>query len=205
MMRAALATAALAIVALGQAPVAAAQTQDQDRVADWHRVATLPDRDRLRRLRVAWVEGIRLAYAKGAGPAVRAEGALLNPDTALADPAPPPGAYRCRIFKLGGVPGFTVSPRVACQVVAAGPALAFSTLGNDQRTAGRMFTDTDIRNVFLGALALPEEARVLPYGRDRARDMAGIVKRVGPRQWRIALPYPRFDSTIDVIELVPTP
>ena len=179
--------------------------QEPDRGADWRRVATLPDRDRLRRLRDAWVEGIRLAYAKGAGPAIRAEGGLLDPDTALADPAPPPGVYRCRIFKLGGMRGLVVSGPVACQVMPAGSALAFSTLGTNRRTAGRLFADTDIRGIYLGALALPEEARVLPYGRDGARDMAGVLKRVGPRQWRIALPYPRFDSTIDVIELVPAP
>ena len=184
-------------------PIGAAA--DRDHAPDWRRVATLPDRDRLRRLRSAWVEGIRLAYAKGAGPAVRAEGMLLDPDTALADPMPPAGTYRCRVFKLGGVPGFAVLPPVACKVTAAGDALLFSTLGTGQRTMGKIYPDTDIRGVFLGALALEEEARVLAYSRDGSRDMAGIVKRVAPARWRIALPYPRFESTLDVIELVPSP
>lgn len=184
-------------------PVIAASADD--RAPDWRRVATLPDRDRLRRLRDAWVEGIRLAYAKGAGPAIKAEGPLLDPDTALADPMPPAGTYRCRAFKLGGVPGFAAQPPVACRVTGTGAVLAFSTLGKTQRTSGRIFADTDIRGIFLGALALPEEARVLPYGRDDTRNMPGVVRRVGARQWRIDMPYPRFESTIDVIELVPEP
>lgn len=190
--------AVVAVQPVGARPV-------EEHAPDWRRIATLPDRDRLRRLRDAWVEGIRLAYAKGAGPAVKAEGALLDPDTALADPMPPDGGYRCRVFKLGGVPGFIVQPPIACRVTGTGGVLAFSMPGKVQRTSGRIFADTDIRGIFLGALALPEEAHVLPYGRDDNRNRPGIVRRVGPRQWRIDLPYPRFESTIDVIELVPEP
>ena len=33
--------------------------------------------------------------------------------------------------------------------------------------------------------------------------MAGFVERVGPRRWRIAFPYPAFESNLDVLELVP--
>ena len=205
MRSAAFASLALALaMAVGVPPAIAAD--DTVRTTDWRRVAVLPDRDRLRRLRNAWVEGIRLAYAKGAGPALRAEGALLDPDVALADPIPPTGNYWCRVLKLGGVPGFVVLPRVSCRVSqAAGGAFAFSMLGPAQRTDGRIFTDTDIRGVFLGALAMPEEVHVLTYGRDSSRDMAGIVRRIGEKKWRIAFPYPRFESTLDVIELVPAP
>ena len=191
------------VAVLGGPPVAAAASRD-GRV-DWRRVATLPDRDRLRRLRAAWEEGIRLAYAKGGGPALRAEGALLDPDSAVADPIPPAGAYRCRVFKLGGVPGFSVSPTIPCRVGAAGDAFSFATAGSGQRTTGRIFADGDFRGVFLGTLTLPDEAHALPYGRDAGRDLAGVVKRIGPAQWRISVPYPRFESTLDVIELTPAP
>lgn len=193
---------AVATVVAGCPAVAVAR---QGGPSDWRRVATLPDRDRLRRLRDAWVEGVRLAYAKGAGPAIRAEGALLDPDVALADPLPPAGPYRCRVFKLGGLPGFSVSPAIDCRVSAAGEGIGFATLGTGQRIAGRLFADTDIRGVFLGALGLPEEKRIMPYGRDTTRDVAGVVKRIGAAQWRISFPYPRFESTLDVIELTPAP
>ena len=132
-----------------------------------------------------------------------AEGKLLDPDVALADPLPPAGDYRCRLFKLGGVPGFTVLPAVPCRVTASGGTLSFAMIGRVQRTVGRIFADTDIRGVLLGALEMPEEIRPLPYGRDTSRDMVGVVGRIGDRQWRIAFPYPRFEATMDVIELIP--
>ena len=43
----------------------------------------------------------------------------------------------------------------------------------------------------------------MDYGTDAQRNVAGIVERVGPRRWRIALPHPAFESIIDVIELIP--
>ena len=43
----------------------------------------------------------------------------------------------------------------------------------------------------------------MQYGRDAERDLAGWVERVGPAQWRIILPAPRFESLTDVVELVP--
>jgi hypothetical protein len=33
--------------------------------------------------------------------------------------------------------------------------------------------------------------------------MVGILERVSAARWRIAFPYPRWESIIDVIELVP--
>ena len=38
---------------------------------------------------------------------------------------------------------------------------------------------------------------------DATRDVAGVVERIGPQRWRLVLPYPRFESLIDVVELVP--
>jgi hypothetical protein len=33
--------------------------------------------------------------------------------------------------------------------------------------------------------------------------MAGVVERIGNQRWRLVLPYPHFESTIDIVELVP--
>ncbi|WP_174286150.1 DUF4893 domain-containing protein [Sphingomonas bacterium] len=193
------ATLALMAVVASQ-PVGAAR----DLPRDWRRVATLPDRDRLRRLRMAWTDGVRLAYANGLGGSVRSQGVLLDPDVALADPLPPPGRYRCRVVKLGGPQGFSVRAAVPCEIAATGPVLGFSMLGAAQRTTGTLFADTDVRGVFLGSLAMADEGHVLAYGRDVNRNMAGVVERVGPSRWRIGFPYPRFEATLDVIELVPS-
>jgi hypothetical protein len=43
----------------------------------------------------------------------------------------------------------------------------------------------------------------MQYGADPERDLAGYVERIGPNRWRLILPYPRFESMIDVLELVP--
>ena len=59
------------------------------------------------------------------------------------------------------------------------------------------------RQVFFGTLVLGDEIRALGYGRDATRDMAGAMERIGPQRWRLVLPYPRFESTLDVIELTP--
>ena len=67
-----------------------------------------------------------------------------------------------------------------------------------------LFPDNDRRMIFLGTLLLGDEIRALRYGRDRERDLIGVVERVGAQRWRIAFPYPHYESLLDVIELVPS-
>ncbi len=57
--------------------------------------------------------------------------------------------------------------------------------------------------VFLGVLELGDETRPHVYGRDELRDMAGTFERIGEARWRLVLPYPHFESLVDVIEIVP--
>jgi hypothetical protein len=52
-------------------------------------------------------------------------------------------------------------------------------------------------------MELGDEKRPMRYGRDVNRDMAGLIERIGPQRWRVVLPYPRFESVLDVVELVP--
>lgn len=172
---------------------------------DWRRVATPADRDRLRRWRDAWLAALpraRAADAKG----VAAEGALFAPDAALAGPAAPAGRYHCRVFKLGGLGSamrdFTAYPAFDCRISDEGRVRSFYKESGSQRPVGLLFPDGD-RTVFLGTLLLGNERAALQYGQDRDRDMAGVLERVGERRWRLVLPYPRFESMLDVIELVP--
>ncbi|WP_374577078.1 DUF4893 domain-containing protein [Phenylobacterium sp. J367] len=39
------------------------------------------------------------------------------------------------------------------------------------------------------------------YGRDPERDQVGVVERIGERTWRLVLPFPKQESTLDLIEL----
>jgi hypothetical protein len=175
--------------------------------ADWRSVATAADRDRLRRWRSVWLDAVGRARAGGASREIAAQGALFDPDLLLADPAPPTGEYRCRVFKLGakraGLREYVTYPAHACRVLADRGMLRFQKIGGSQRPVGRIFRDPGGRAVFLGTLVLGDETRAIDYGRDSTRDMAGFVDRVGERRWRIMLPQPAFESTFDVIELVP--
>jgi Domain of unknown function (DUF4893) len=177
------------------------------RDADWRTVVTAADRVRLRRWRSAWVTALDQVRAAGHAGDVARDTGLFEPDRALADPLPPAGAYRCRVFKLGSKGGsglgYVAYPAFQCRVSGNGAALRFAKLTGSQRPVGRIFASEPARAVFLGTVVLGDESRTIDYGRDTTRDMAGFVERIGTRRWRMVLPYPAFESTLDVIELVP--
>jgi hypothetical protein len=177
-------------------------------VRTWSQIATEDDRRRIREWRTAFVDALEEARASGFGAQVAREGMLLQPDAALPGARLPSGDYRCRTVKLGsqGEDGlnFVDYPFFRCRV-APGPdgLMHFTKLTGSQRPIGRLWDEHDRRQIFLGTMQLGDETRTISYGRDRERSMAGIVERIGERHWRILLPYPHFESTLDVIELVP--
>ncbi len=175
--------------------------------SDWRATATESDRRRLRGWRNAWVRALAQARAAGHGAEIAAEGPLLDPDAALVPVGLAPGDYGCRTIKLGS-PGdllpYVAYPAFRCRIEAGeGGRFAFTKLTGSQRPVGRIFPDTVRRMVFLGTLQLGDERGALRYGHDEARDMIGLVERIGERRWRIAFPSPHFESLTDVIELVP--
>lgn len=174
---------------------------------DWRSIATGADRERLREWRTAWVRGLAKAEAAGDGAAVAAEGTLLEPDAAIDWQPPPPGRYRCRTIKLGaqspGMLDFIAYPPFSCRLRQEEGLLSFAKLSGSQRPIGLILPYAANRMVFLGTLQLGDETRALQYGRDRERDLAGIVERVGEGRWRIVFPYPHFESTVDILELIP--
>lgn len=177
------------------------------RPSGWRDVATAADRARLRDWRQTWMRALASAWRAGHGQEIAAAGALFRPDAALADPAPPPGDYRCRVTKLGaqrtGMLDFVAYPAFACRVAREDGALTFAKLTGSQRQVGRLYPDEQRRLVFLGAMALSDELGAQPYGRDSERDMVGLVERIGPTRWRLSFPRPRWESLLDVVELVP--
>ena len=179
-------------------------TTPQD--VDWRKVATPQDRARLRGWRKAWITARTMSQQAGAGPAMAREPLLLDPDRALPGATLPQGAYRCRLTKLGGrdraAPPMLTGEWATCRVGRDGQATTFA-IGGGGRISGYLFDDTDARQVFLGTQAIGDETRSMRYGRDPRRDIAGLVERIGARRWRLALPYPAFASTLDVIEILP--
>ena len=89
-----------------------------------------------------------------------------------------------------------------CVVATAGGASTFDIVGT-LRVSGRLYDDAGARLVFLGVLGFGDERRVMRYGRDGTRDMAGVVERIAAKRWRLVLPYPHFGGTMDVVEIVP--
>ncbi|MEA3061694.1 MAG: hypothetical protein QOJ94_1475 [Sphingomonadales bacterium] len=221
-MRALLALAALLPAACAAHSAGSRMPDPAPSSMSWRSLATPDDRKRLRDWRSAWVEALGKARATHAAEVAK-ESDLLDPDAgALGDVTPPAGDYRCRAVKLGGqspqVPDYVsygpfpcrVGPAVAAAGNAAAPAgpgdagaLPFAAVGGPQRPVGRFFPDTPRRLMFLGTLQLGDEKGILRYGHDKERDVAGLLQRIGERRWRLVLPKPHFESTLDVVEIVP--
>jgi hypothetical protein len=171
---------------------------------DWKSIVTPDDMDRIRNWRTAFIKALDNAKARGGAAIVAREGALLDPDAALGGADPLPGAYRCRTIKLGGkqMPFIAYQP-ASCTLTAEGDVIGFARNGGVQRPVGLIFPGEGPRQIFLGTMILGDEKRAMEYGRDATRDMAGALERIGPKRWRLILPYPRLESMMDVIELVP--
>lgn len=197
----ALAAAALTITA-GMGDVAVADPRPRN----WRAEATPGDRERLRHWRSAWLQGLAAARAGDGAQVIADEPLLFDPDRQLVGPMPPPGAYRCRGYKLGiagMAAGVSVYPWGACRVAQDGGQLRLSRLDGPQRPSGAILADTDARAILLGTMRFSDEAGLLDYGRDPGRDLVGIVERIDQDRWRLVLPFPRFGSTIDVVDLRP--
>jgi hypothetical protein len=173
---------------------------------NWRTMVTQADRERLRGWRAAWLDALPRARRADAS-AIAAQGALFEPDRALGAALPPPGSYKCRVFKLGAagtaMRDYTAYPWFQCRIDDEGDVRSFYKADGSQRPVGLLFPDSDARAIFLGTLMLGDETSALQYGRDATRDMVGYVERVGDKRWRLVLPSPRFESLLDVIELVP--
>lgn len=200
----------LASAAVPAEPEPACAVPAGERELTWRQAATEDDRRRLREWRSAFVDALGEARGSGHAAEIAREGALLEPDVAMAGAALPEGEYRCRTIKLGsqGQDGldYVAYPWFRCRVApGADGFIHFTRLGGSQRPVGRLFAEHDRRQIFLGTMQLGDESRALRYGRDRQRNLAGIVERIGESRWRILFPYPHFESTLDVIELAYAP
>ncbi|HEY9581058.1 MAG TPA: DUF4893 domain-containing protein [Rhizorhapis sp.] len=180
-----------------------------DPIADWRNVISAADKMRLEGLEAAWTDALAEARKAGYTKAVKAEGALLEPDAALPRAAPPPGPYQCRVIKLGHPQGkksgldYIAYKGFACHVEAEEGRLWIVKQTGSQRPSGRIWPERDDRQIFLGAMELGDEKEPPAYGDDPDRDLAGYVERVGAFQWRIVIPDPGKESRLDVFELVP--
>lgn len=176
----------------------------------WTGIAGADDADRIRRLEGAWSAALSEARRAGFGDTIGREGPLLQPDAALARPAPTPGSYNCRLVRLGRYTdrsrAFESFKPFFCYVEVEGNLLTIVKQTGSERPAGRLWEDdVPTRMIFLGSVALGNEEQPLAYGDNKARDMAGVLERVAPFRWRLVVPWPRAQSKLDVFELTPVP
>lgn len=176
-------------------------------VTDWRVVTTDNDGERLRDWRKAFTKALDQVRAAGHAADIAKEGALLEPDAALGPVPIPNGRYKCRDIKLGaksqGLPNYIAFPASDCLISQEKELQRFYKLTGSQRQTGQIFPADPLRQVLLGTLVLGDETRAYRYGGDQYRDLAGWVERVGDNRWRLILPYPHYESTLEVIELVP--
>ncbi|MFZ5670391.1 MAG: DUF4893 domain-containing protein [Pseudomonadota bacterium] len=175
--------------------------------AGWKAVAAAADQDRIARLPAAWREALAEADDLH-GAEIDSTGLLLVPDAALeGNLRPAPGRYRCRTIKIGSPDGTGLSyvayPWFTCTIEPApGGELILTKTSGSQRTRGLLYPDGDRRLVFVGTQAWGADETAFPaYGEKPERDQVGVFERVGTDRWRLALPWPKQESKLDVIEL----
>jgi hypothetical protein len=174
----------------------------------WRDAAAGEDAAAIDALPQLWMAALDDARRAGFARRVAAEGALLAPAAGLARAAPPPGAYLCRLLRLGarapGTRAWSESGQSFCYVGVERGQLSLTLELGPRRIGGYLWEEKDNgRLIFLGATS----ARGTPlagYGDDRARDTIGLFERVGPFRYRLALPW-RGDNRLAVVEMVPAP
>jgi len=175
---------------------------------DWRGIVTASDRDRFSRLDAAWSLALQQARRQRGSGDLASTGDLIDPDAARPGAAPPPGDYRCRTVKLGSQGGedglgYVVYGWFACRIEQTPNGLKFVKTTGSQRPAGLLFPEDDRRMVLLGSMALASEPPANSYGQRPDRDLVAALERIGEARWRLVVPWPQYESNLDLIELVP--
>lgn len=173
----------------------------------WRDLIQPGDASRVGGLAAAWTRALEAARRAGFTRRLRQEGALFDPTAALPRPAPAPGAYRCRLFRLGGGPrgrrAFSPEGSFFCFISVEGGQLRLLRETGSPRPIGFLYDDPDeTRLIFIGTSAEGRETSVSAYGDRPERDVVGVMQRVDNFRYRLALPW-RGDTPLEIYELVP--
>lgn len=188
-------------------PQATAATPPVQQQIAWRGLVQPADLSRIEGLAADWIKALGAARGAGFTRRLRQEGPLFDPAIALPVPAPAPGAYRCRLFRLGGGArgrgAFSLVGSFFCFISVEGRQLRFVRETGSPRPVGFLYDDSDdTRLVFIGAAAGRRETSVPAYGDRLERNVVGVMQRVGNFRYRLVLPS-RADTPIEVYELTP--
>lgn len=198
--------AGCAMLAEPARPTGASVTVEEQEA--WRNAAAEEDAAALDALPQIWTEALAEARRGGLARRVAAEGALLVPAAGQPRAAPPPGAYLCRMVRLGaqapGIRPWSESAQGFCFVGADRDQLSLTLELGPRRIGGYLWEEKDNgRLVFLGATA-PRGMPLPAYGDGRASDSIGLFERIAPFRYRLTLPW-RGDNKLAVVELSPAP
>lgn len=177
-------------------------------LADWRAVITADDRRRYQTREQAWTLALEQSRRQKGSGELSALGNLLNPSAALDNAAIPAGNYRCRTVKLGSQSGddglgYVVYGWFSCRVERTSQGMRLVKLTGSQRPEGLLYPEDSRHQLFLGSMALSSEGAAPGYGRASDRNIVSVLERIGERRWRLVTPWPRHESNLDVMELVP--
>ena len=197
----------LAACTTAQQPKPASVTVATEAQAGWRDLIQPVDLSRVGGLASAWTRGLDTARRAGFTRRLREEEPLFDPATALPLPAPAPGAYRCRLFRLGagarGTRAFSPAGSFFCFISAEGGELRFVRETGSPRPIGFLYQDADpSRLVFIGTIAQGRETSEPAYGERPDRNVVGVMQRVGNHRYRLTLPW-RGETPLEIYELVP--
>lgn len=179
---------------------------EEEAQPEWRGIARAGDALKIDEIDRVWEEAIARTGERRYRVASRDEGELVDPSAGLPRPAPPPGPYWCRTIKLGlpNSAGYAAYRAFNCYVEAEGELLTLVKQSGSERPAGRLYPDeVPDRLVFLGGMAIDREGEPPAYGDNPARNVAGVIERVGPFRYRLVIPRPQGESLLDLLELVP--
>ena len=174
---------------------------------DWRGAITSHDRDRLNRINAAWDLALEQARRQEGSGDLASTGRLIDPNAALSDVTPPVGDYRCRTVKLGSQGGdqglgYVVYGWFDCRIEQTANGLKFVKETGSQRPSGLLFPDAGDRMIMLGSMALADDPPANSYGQRPDRDLVAVLERFEDRRWRLVIPWPQYESNLDLIELV---
>jgi hypothetical protein len=180
----------------------------EEEAEPWEGTATTAGRAAIDAIALRWPQALADTRRRGGTRAIAAEGALLEPQAALARAAPSPGPYRCRVFRLGiqvgRARGLGPVRSGFCYVGVEGDQLSLSSEIAGHRLGGYLYdTSASTRLIFLGAAA-PARGRAPGYGGDAAKDLAGHFERVDDFRYRLVIPG-AGPTELRVFELLAAP
>src|SRR5260221_7107212 len=133
----------------------------------YREVISEDDHIRLRDWRSTFVDALAAARKTGHGAEIDREGALLDPDAAIAGPAIPNGMYACRVIKLGAKdPGnldFASYPGFTCRIRPERTLQRLRKLYGAPRYVRLIFPCGGLPHLFFRTPAFPRENPRPPY------------------------------------------